>query len=80
MFFCVQEKKEILGASPAGRVPDPRKSNLHEIIYIKLGMALNAVDGKALKDYLIKSKCKMFDPGLKVNKSHNVLQFMMCNT
>ena len=31
-FFFVQEKKEILGASPAGRVPDPRKSNLHEII------------------------------------------------
>ena len=44
VFFFVQEKKEILGASPAGRVPDPRKSNLHEIIYIKLGMALNVVD------------------------------------
>ena len=43
-------------------------------------MALNVVDGKALKDYLIKSICRMFDPGLKVNKSHNVLQFMMCNT
>ena len=36
--------------------------------------------GLALKDHLIKSICRMFDPGLKVNKSHNVLQFMMCNT
>jgi len=65
-FFCSREKGNF-GASPAGLVTDRSKSNLHEIIEAKNVIVM---DGETLKDCLPKSICKMFDTGLKVNKSH----------
>jgi len=61
------KRKGNLGGSPAELVTDPSKSNLHEIIEAKNVIVM---DGETLKDCLIKSICKMFDTGLKVNKSH----------
>ena len=64
--FCTRER-ENFGGSPAELVTDPSKSNLHEIIEAKNVIVM---DGETLKDCLIKSISKMFDTGLKVNKSH----------
>ena len=68
-FFVVvvQKKRKIWGASPGGLVTDPSNSNLHEIIEANNVIVM---DGETLKDSLIKSICKMFDTGLKGNKSH----------
>jgi len=64
--FCTRER-ENFGGSPAELVTDPSKSNLHEIIEAKNVIVM---DSETLKDYLIKSICKMFDSSLKVNTSH----------
>jgi len=66
LFFWTREKGNF-GGFPAELVTDPSKSNLHEIIEAKNVIVM---DGETLKDCLIKSICKMFDTGLKVNKSH----------
>jgi len=64
--FCSRENGNF-GGSPAELVTDPSKNNLHEIIIEAKNVIM---DGETLKDCLTKSICRMFDTGLKVNKSH----------
>ena len=62
-----ENEKGILGTSPVLLVTGPSKRSPHGIIEAK-----NVIvkDGETLKDALVrKSICKMFDTGLKVNKS-----------
>ena len=64
MFFFIEKKKGILGASPDGLVTDPSRSNPFGLIEAK-----NVIvqDGETLKDALVrKSVCKMSETGLKV--------------
>ena len=63
--FFFKKKREIVGASPDGLVTDPSKNNVHKIIEAK---NVIVIDDETLKDSPMKSKCRLFDTGLKVKR------------